>query len=695
MAEIYKSHGFHTSAITASFAVNSKFGLSQGFDEYDENFGYTEILLNLDSEISADRVYKKFQNWIENYKNKDKENNQKFFLWVHFHDPHFPYFYHQKSSGGQPPSLMSRYASEVHFLDTYIGKMMETMATSNLWDNTVVVLVGSHGEALGEHGEIGHGIFCYEESLKVPLIIHNPKIINQTQLIAERISLVDILPTLLELNNFSIPSLIQGQSFLTFLQEKKEKKPRAIYFESLFGQEEHNWAPLLGIINADYDHDYKFISLPQKELYHLKTDARETRNLFDSQKKIAADMEKDLKRFINDNVRGSSLSKVRIDPKQGIKIYAQQEEVNSLFSQSQFRLAEDKYKEIISSYPGIETPGLFHLAFRIEKSKGNTNAALNALQKAINRFPQHEYSKIGLAREYLMAGRLTETEELCRELLAENDKMTQAYILLGNANLGLNKLEEARNNYAQAAAIEPQNVMIKVNYASLLMKNNELRKSRDLVNELERSGYPLDNFSSYREVINELGSRFLAQGEMQDALPILKKVTGFAPENPEVWLNLGSAYFGSNRLDEALETFRKILDLNKDHAVAHTNIGLVYLRKHDVDKKDRLLNQALASFERAIRLSPSLGDAYHGRALAKSASGKNDEAVKDFAMAIELSPELINAYFNISDVLRKMGNASRAYEYLSLCKKRFYDQLSPSDQAGLDKLLDAVKKEIK
>lgn len=709
LAEIYKSHGFRTSAIIASFTVSSKFGLDQGFDYYDENFGSTEVLLNLKTEIPADRVYEKFLHWADDY------DNQKFFLWVHFFDPHFPYIHHESISAGQTPTLWDSYESEIRYVDTYVGKILETLSAKNLLDNTVIVIAGDHGEAFGEHGEYGHGIFCYEESLKVPLIIHNPRYIKEKTIITENISLVDILPSLLELNNFDIPKNISGKSFVNLIQGKKDKKQRTIYFESVFGHEENNWAPPIGIV----DDNFKYISLPEQELYDLKNDATETNNLFASQRKIAGDMRNKLEQLMLDSAintnptkRKLSRSDIRkleslgylssfsnraqqtMDPKQGIIVYAQVEEIKSLLRQRRYKLAEEMYNQIISKNPRIEIPSIYQVASQMEKSKGNTDAAINILQKALVQFPEHESLKIRLAREFFNTGKLSETEGLCRQILEKNNQMTHAYLLLGNVNLRLNKLEEALKNYEQAATLEPQNVMIKVNYASILMKNNELRKSLDLVNELGNEGTFI-NTSLYQEMIYELGNRFLSTGKLKEAIPLLKKVIAFDPENPDAWLNLGSTYFSSNQLDQALENFKKVLELNKDYAVAHSNIGLVYLSKYEADQKNSFLKQALDSFEKAIRLSPSLGDAYHGRALAKFLSGKNDEAVKDFAMAIELSPEMINAYFNISDVLRKLDNPSRAYEYLSLCKKRFYDRLSPSDQEGLDKLIAEVKSEIK
>lgn len=101
------------------------------------------------------------------------------------------------------------------------------------------------------------------------------------------------------------------------------------------------------------------------------------------------------------------------------------------------------------------------------------------------------------------------------------------------------------------------------------------------------------------------------------------------------------------------------------------------------------------SFNEALHLSPSLGAAYHGRALAQVSFGNMKDAVKDFAMAIELEPELLDAYFNIANILAQIENYSEAYKYLALCKKRFYHTLSPENKFDLDRMLNDLKDRIK
>ncbi len=109
-------------------------------------------------------------------------------------------------------------------------------------------------------------------------------------------------------------------------------------------------------------------------------------------------------------------------------------------------MAEEKFNQIISQNPEVEIPSIYQMAFQIEKSKRNTKAAINTLQKAITTFPNHESLKIRLAREFFNTGKLPESEELCRQILERNDQMTHAHILLGNVNLRLNKIKAKSKN---------------------------------------------------------------------------------------------------------------------------------------------------------------------------------------------------------------------------------------------------------
>lgn len=705
MAEIFKAKGFQTSAIIASFTLNSEFGLSQGFDSYDEDFDSPEVILNFDVEIPADRVYDKFMHWIE------RNSNQKFFCWVHFYDPHFPYISHDDSSAEVKQSQWDNYESEVRYVDTYIGKMADVLQSKKIIENTIVIIVGDHGEAFGEHGEYGHGIFCYEESLRIPLIVYYPRLFTKGRFVTERVSLADIMPTVLEINRFKRPNNIQGRSLLGLLQGKIEKKKRTVYFESMFGSEENNWTPLTGII---YD-KYKYISLPECELYDLSNDAHEANNICGEKMDIRRKLDKKLEKIVRSispaqvsskrELSQSDIQKLKslgyissfsnktkqmIDPKKGIVVYSQVQEIRDILKQKNYGLAETKLNELISVNPEIELPSLYEISYEIEKNKGNRDNAIGILQHAVTAFPKNEALKIRLAIELFTGGELTKALDICRQLIEEDNQFTPAYILRGDVYARLNQIEEALRNYEQACALEPQNKMIKVKCATLLLENNELQKALPIMNELEKYE-KFTNTPPYLELISTYGIRLISNGEVAEAIAIFKKVVDINPRNPEVWVNLGSAYFNSKQFDMALENYQEALKIDKNFALAKSNIGLVYLNKYAEDNQIFWLGKALESFDEAIILNPRLGTAYNGRALAFLYLDKKNEAVMDFIQAIEQEPDFMDTYFNIVIVLKQLGRYSEALTYINLCKKRFSDKLSPHDREELERLESEIK----
>jgi arylsulfatase A-like enzyme/Tfp pilus assembly protein PilF len=705
MAEIFGEQGFQTAAVVSSFTVGSKFGLAQGFDTYDEDFESDRAILNFAAEIPANRVYEKFVRWL------DGRAGQKFFAWVHFYDPHAPYVSHGEAGDNTGFSPWSLYEGEVRFMDTYIGKIVEALRSKNSYENTVIVIVGDHGEAFGEHKERGHGIFCYEESLRVPLIIHSPGVFNTPKTVTARVSLADIMPTLLELYKLKTPSLVQGRSFLKLIKDDGEKQRRTVYFESLFGQEEFNWAPLTGII----DGSQKFISLPEPELYDLDNDHRETLNLSRANPDASRALDKKLEQFIRQHAATkiasrrdlsqgdveklkalgyissfSSKSGQMVDPKKAIDVYVEVTEIKDQLKQKNFGQVEERLAAVLSRNPGIELPDIYEISYEIMREKGKIRDSIEILQKAIELFPERESFKVFLAMDYIEAGDLAEAREFCRGLLAENDQMTAAYILLGDAEDRLNNIDSALENYQKASALEPQNGMVRARYAGMLIKKGQLAMAQAVLAELEGQS-AVTGSAEYMEAVSGLGQSLLAAGEAEKALQLYQKAAASNPNNPAVWLNLGSAYFSLRNYDLALKNFEKCLALDNNFALAQSNIGFVYLSRFAEENDPDLADQALRAFNRAIALQPELAAAYNGRASTRLATNQISQAVGDYERAIELDPDLLDAYINISLALRQQGRYADALNYLDLCRERFYPRLEPKDREEIDRLYQSIK----
>ncbi|MGZ5497257.1 MAG: sulfatase-like hydrolase/transferase [Candidatus Aminicenantales bacterium] len=704
LAGILKDRGYETAAFVASFTVASKFGLGRGFDVYDEDFETGRPVLNYTAEIPADRVYEKFSRWLAG------RSGRKFFSWVHFYDAHAPYVPHGQAGAAGDASSWSLYEGEVRYVDTYIGKIVQALRDKGLYENTVIVIVGDHGEAFGEHKERGHGIFCYEESLRVPLIIHNTRLFKTPKTVAGRLSLVDVLPGLLELFKAPAPAAAQGRSFWP-LVDGKEKGRREIYFESLFGQEEFNWAPLTGLI----DGPDKYISLPDAELYDVDADPRETRNLLAGRGETARAIDQKLAEFVQKSASGAGASRRELspsdvkkltslgyvssfstksakatDPKRAIDLYAEVMALKDLVAAQDYRQAGERLAALEARNPGLELPDIFDVRYQVLKHGGRTPEALDVLRQAIARFPEKESFKIFLAMDLIEGGEPAKARDFCRELVAEDGTMTSAHVLLGDAEDLLGDTDAALASYEQAAALEPQNGTVRAKIASLWVKKGDLAKAQVLLEGLEGQKAVVDS-PDFAAAMSGLGQALLASGETDRALALYRKATGLSPSSPAVWLNLGGANFALGDYDAALANFEKSVALDANFALGWTNIGQVYLMKLIRGNSPAAGDPAMGYFDKAIALEPKLAAAWNGRASVGLTMGRTGAAIRDYERAIELDPGLFDAYINITVALRGQGRYAEALKYLETCKERLYPRLPASDREEIDRLLAEVK----
>jgi len=705
LARLFKDKGYETAAVVASFTVAAKFGLAQGFDTYEEDFENGRSILNFLAEIPADRVAAKFERWL------DRRAGGKFFGWIHFYDAHSPYVPHGEPVPSGKEAAWRLYEGEVRFVDAHVGKIVQALRDKGLYDNTLIVIVGDHGEAFGEHKEQGHGIFCYEESLRVPLVLHNPRLFKEPKIVAGRVSLVDVLPSLLELFGVKTPSGVQGRSFWG-LAAGKEKGRREIYFESLFGQEEYNWAPLTGLIEGPS----KYISLPEPELYDIDADPGEKADLFAVRRDAAREIDKKLETFVRriasaekgagrrelssgdvEKLKslgyvssfGSKSSSV-MDPKRGIDVYLAVAELKELLRRKDYENAGDRLAAVLAKYPAVELPDIYEIRYEVLKKSGRTAEAIDLLQKGLARFPERESFKVYLAMDMMESGDAARAREFCLGLLAGNERMTSALVLLGDAEDLLRNTDAALASYEKAAALEPQNGTVRAKIAGLWVKKGVLAKARAILEELGGRKDVVES-QEYQQAISGLGQALLAAGESGQALELYRKATVLLPASPAVWLNLGGAYYSLKKYDLALESFEKSVALDKTFALGYSNIGLVYLSRLVEENNSALVDKALGYFNKAIEIEPGLAAAWTGRASLRLATGQSGLAIADYERAIKLDPYLLDAFINISIALRVEGRLAEALKYLDICKERFYPGLPERDRQDIDRLYGEIK----
>jgi choline-sulfatase len=283
--------------------LDSRFGLSQGFDFYYDHFDFSRLEeSNLDEmERPGNVVADLALDWL------GKNSQKKFFLWMHLYDPHFPY---------RPPEPYSReyathpYDGEIAFADEQVGRLLHFLKERGLYQNTIIVLSGDHGESLGEHGEKTHGFFIYNATMHVPLIIRLPGK-SAPLSVADPVSLVDLMPTILAAVGLNSPTQVQGRSLLPRLHGKPGGIEHSLYGETFLPRLHFNWSELRGAENAKYH----FIDAPQSELYDLSKDPGEVHNIIAEKKAVAEEMRAQLTGLIREYSAGKEMAeKTGLDP---------------------------------------------------------------------------------------------------------------------------------------------------------------------------------------------------------------------------------------------------------------------------------------------------------------------------------------------------------------------------------------------
>ena len=279
LAEFLKEHGYQTAAFVSAFPVSHRFGLSKGFDIYDDRIAVADQeeekkmrMADIFAERSATEVTGLATEWMKEKMPADKP----FFLFLHYFDPHFPYdpppeFVQRFGTGAK-----ERYAGEIAYVDTQLKKILSALEQKKALDKTIIIALGDHGESLGEHGEDGHGIFIYDSTIRIPLFFSGGPIVRG-KTFNEQVSIIDIFPTIVDLLGFPIPEPLQGRSLKDLLLGNASTlEDRPYYIESYVAYESFGWAPLIGMRMPSE----KLIRAPRPELYAFKSDPLEEKNLY-------------------------------------------------------------------------------------------------------------------------------------------------------------------------------------------------------------------------------------------------------------------------------------------------------------------------------------------------------------------------------------------------------------------------------
>lgn len=576
LAEKLREAGFQTAAFVGGLPLDAKFGTNQGFDTYDCQFTRTSERSITLAERNAEEVTRPALTWL------DKHAEKPFFMFLHYYDAHFPY--------ESPPQYTAicpddPYAAQLGYVDHWIGQVLERLKSLNAYDDTLVVITADHGESLGEHGEHTHGVFVYQCTLHVPFVVRVPGGKSGTRVV-EKVSLVDVTPTILDLVGAKAIPQIQGITLRAALEGTRQPdRLGPIYCESL------NVTPLgCSPLNGVVDGSWKYIRAPKQELYDLVRDPTEQTNLVESNAQIAERLRDRLESLLKQSeslapkgkaatvdaetmrrlagigyvgggaITGSNeFDPTLEDPKDFQATYERILHANDLFLEGRNADARRELSEIIAARPKLVTPRAILAQLAVNERKFDEAAqgcaAIVSILKSSKPISPPIIEPI--------PGKL-DTRDIA------NAEVNLA-LMLTEANKG----NEAVAHYEEALRIRPEYAEAHFNFAVLLAR---LGRSQDAMREYEAA---LKITPNYIGAHLNLGSALLQANKVNEAITHFEAALRLDPNFADAHFNLGIALQQVGRNPEALFHYEAVLKLRPDYARVnpHFNEVLAAARK--------------------------------------------------------------------------------------------------------------------
>jgi arylsulfatase A-like enzyme/Flp pilus assembly protein TadD len=543
LASTLKAAAYRTGAFVAAFVLDARFGLNAGFDVYDDKYGSRPTGGGLSVvERPADKVLDAAVNWI--VKAGDPTGGSRpWFAWAHLYDPHEPY--------DPPEPFHTRYASdpysgEIAFADAQLGAALDRLARQGHLTHTLVVVAADHGESLGDHQERTHGLFAYDATLRVPLVVWAPSVIRPG-VFKGMTRLVDVMPTVLDLVGIP-PSAPSGRSLRPFLGGDAPVDDRESYFEALNANLTRNWAPLAGLVSRGF----KLIDLPIPELYDLSADPAERTNLYARRQDVAKPLERQLDAL---RANATAATAAAVDPDTVQRLRSLGYIVAPAARPARSFTARDDPKQLVHLNQALDDASALW-------ARGHARRAIDQLRAIVNERPD-----------------LTVAYDRLAFMLRADGRVEEAVAVLDRA---------AQAGHADGPLLR--------SLGSMLRDSGDLRRSAAVLDALVR-GDATDLQSA-----DALAQTYARMGRGREAESQFKRVLAASPNDAVAWNNLGSVYLAGNRIAEARTALARAIDIDPALAGAHNGLGVVYARSGDIPS-------AVAEWKKALALRPDLADA--------------------------------------------------------------------------------------
>jgi arylsulfatase A-like enzyme/Tfp pilus assembly protein PilF len=543
-AEAFKAKGYRTGGFVGAFILTAPYGFAQGFDTFDADFPGFSDDRKLQVQRRGDAVVDRAVAWLE-----ERRTPQPFFGWVHLYDAHTPY--------DAPPPFGARfrtapYDGEIAYVDACVGRLVAALERTGRLDSTIIAVVADHGESLGEHGELEHGMFLYEGALRVPWIMRLAGRAHSGRAIIEQVRTIDVLPTLAALAGVALPRT-DGESLAAVIAGKPRRDPPPSYAETYYPKWHFGWSELTSI---RVEHR-KYIDAPRPELYDLRADAAEQRNLVDARATLAAGL-------------AAELTKIASGFGAAAAAEAPQPDAETLA-----RLRSLGYVGMTApARPGVRGADPKDMIAGAEAFRTGISRAMDALAR---NDPAAAIAQL-------------------KRLLAVNDRSYELHLFLGDAYLATRQLENALGEYAAAGLLNPRSAAPPLSAARAYLAQGDTARALQKANEAAGIEPAAGDIAVVRGRIHE------AAGQTSQAMADYAAAVRTNPSDPQARARLASLAMRTKNFDVAQPQFESLLQMGYRPARMHFGLAQIAEAKGD-------LTRALAGYREALRLEPSFADA--------------------------------------------------------------------------------------
>ncbi len=588
LAEILKDNGFVTGAIIGSVILDSKYGLDQGFDFYDDDFQEPRSPIHI-IERQGGEISRIAGEWLDEHQ---KEN---MFLFLHFYDPHRSYEapepYHKMFLRNPPPNpnsleyLQGLYLGEVAYTDNCIKGVIDKLKQLGLYDSTLIIITADHGEMLSEHREMTHGYYIYQGSMKVPLVFKVPGL-SVPRRIEQTVGLVDIVPTVCSLLDINGPFEFQGEDISPYLlQDAPVDLKRHIYLESLTPTK-YKANSLLGIVNDKY----KYIQTTRPELYDIVKDDQESVSLVEKHPKIAHLLQGRLKNILDD-IKTSKIT--------GNKIELDDETLKQL--------------ETLGYVAGAVTED-----FTFETNKKDPKDLLD-----------YHVANIKI-RPFLDDEKFDQVRETCEKMISMQPDIYKPYFLLACIANRLKDYPEAIKQLTKALDIEPDEILLHNVFADIYEKQGNHQQA------IDRHTKSLKIKPEQPGVLNQLAALYTSLEKTDKAIECFNKSLQIEPKQATVMSDLAMVLYGQSQVRQAMALWSDSLEIDPNQVYAANS--LAWIKATSKAEKFYDPGEALTFARQACELTeyqePGMLDTL---AAALAANGQFDKAAETAGKAIQIA----------------------------------------------------------